>query len=65
VNKARILGEGFLHFMNREWIFDNASVMTLQKHIDLAGEPINFDVRKITWTNLVQNHAYGVKRYIL
>lgn len=57
--------------MNNEWIFDNASTGRLQKElllIDPSGEllrNLNFDVSKIKWKQLVQNHGYGIKRYIL
>ena len=55
------------YFMNNEWIFDNASSFILQRKV-LEGEPnlqLNFDVSKIKWSDFIQNHAYGIKKYIL
>lgn len=53
--------------MNQEMIFDNASAVALQRKLEQSGDVgvLNFDVSKIQWTNFVQNHAYGIKRYIL
>lgn len=53
--------------MNNEWIFDNASSFVLQRKVHEL-EPhlkLNFDVNKIKWEGFIQNHAYGVKKYIL
>lgn len=70
VDKSLAIGQRFAYFMNNEWIFDNASVMRLQKALaeaDPSGalaEKLDFDVRRIKWAPFIQNHAYGIKRYI-
>lgn len=71
INKCRQIGIQFAYFMNNEWIFDNASTGRLQKElllIDPSGEllrNLNFDVSKINWKPFIQNHGYGIKRYVL
>jgi len=53
--------------MNNEWIFDNPSATKLQALVrqNEPGLDLNFDVTKIKWRIFVQNHAYGIKKYIL
>ena len=71
IEQCKIIGSKFSHFMNNEWIFDNASTLTLAsnlKELDPSGElseTLNFDVSQIKWKPFCQNHAYGIKRYIL
>ena len=71
VNKCKEIAIQFGYFMNNEWIFDNATALTIQRKIqesDPTGAQISlvpFDVSKIKWEPMIQNHAYGIKRYIL
>ena len=54
--------------MNSEWIFDNAFTLKLQKFISqnfADAHLLNFDVSKIKWKTFIQNHAYGIKKYVL
>jgi len=71
IDKCKVIGSKFSHFMNNEWIFDNASTTMLAntlKELDPSGElsdSLNFDVSQIKWKPFCMNHAYGIKRYIL
>jgi len=53
--------------MNNEWIFDNASVFYIMKQIEDPKELalVPFDTSRIKWNWLIQNHAYGLKKYVL
>lgn len=50
IDKCKVIGTKFSHFMNNEWIFDNASTTMLAntlKELDPSGEvsaSLNFDV---------------------
>ena len=71
VNKCKQIAVDFAYFMNNEWIFDNASAFQMQKQLmeaDPTGGQLNlvpFDIQSIKWAPLIQNHGYGIKRYIL
>ena len=71
VGKCRQIAVDFAYFMNNEWIFDNASAFQMQKQLmeaDPTGSQLNlvpFDIQSIKWVPFIQNHAYGIKRYIL
>mmetsp|Transcript_1240 Transcript_1240/g.1442 ORF Transcript_1240/g.1442 Transcript_1240/m.1442 type:complete len:178 (+) Transcript_1240:1195-1728(+) len=68
VAKCKDIGEQFAYFMNNEWVFDNMYANQLQKHLQDTFQDhqvLNFDVSKIRWKPFIQNHAYGIKRYVL
>ena len=53
--------------MNNEWIFDNPKTMYLQEKVKKLDPNVdlNFDLSLIKWKPFIQNHAYGIKKYIL
>lgn len=67
IKLANFINEQFVYFFNHEWIFDNASANVLQRFLADHNDhdKLSFDVSRIKWKHLVQNHAYGIKRYIL
>jgi putative flippase GtrA len=38
VEKSKTIGEGFSYFLNREWVFDNASAAALQRKLEQMGD---------------------------
>mmetsp|Transcript_12191 Transcript_12191/g.20541 ORF Transcript_12191/g.20541 Transcript_12191/m.20541 type:complete len:650 (+) Transcript_12191:758-2707(+) len=68
VEQCRQIGEQFAYFMNNEWIFDNGVTLELKRELDQVfsdSDLLNFDVGKIKWKPYIQNHAYGIKRFVL
>ena len=66
MDKCEEIGELFKVFTCTEWIFDNALAQRVLKHLSEAEKrEFNFDVSTVQWKQFVQNHAYGIKKYIL
>ena len=70
VEQVRIANETFSFFLLKDWVFDSASCQKLDAFLKASsapGEHASFpvNVKQIQWEPFAQNHAYGVKHYVL
>lgn len=70
VEQVRQANISFKFYTTNEWVFDNANSQKLELFLNSSNngaeaELWNINVKQVEWTSFAQNHAYGVKRYLL